>query len=92
MSAYHQDHKLWKDSMTHNGHHFDTWVFGELYVQMGNRNLDSVQSVVAVFALFNIFCSGIVEAYSGATGDIGQLSRYYLLLRAAITNEIKTTP
>jgi hypothetical protein len=92
MSAYHQDRKLWKDSMPHNEHQFDTWMFGELYVQIGGRNFKSVQSVVAMFALFDVFCSGTVQEYSGTTGDKGRLSRYYLLLRAAITDEINATP
>jgi hypothetical protein len=66
MSAYYLDRTLWKDSMTDNKHQFDTWVFSELYIQIGD-----VQSVVGVLTWFNVFCLGIVQEYSGATGDKG---------------------
>jgi len=92
MSAYDQDRKLWKDSMTHNEHRFDTWVFGSIYVQIGDRNFKSVPSLVAMFAFFDVFCSGVLQEYSDAIGDKGRLTRYYRLLRAAITDEINTTP
>jgi hypothetical protein len=51
-----------------------------------------VPSLVAILAFFDVFCSGVVQEYSDATGDKGRLARYYCLLREAITDEINTTP
>lgn len=73
-------------------HQFEAWAFSVLFIHIGGRNIGSVQSVLGVLTLFDVFCSGIVQEYSGATGDKGRLCRYYLLLRSAITNEIKGTP
>ena len=61
-------------------------------IQIGDHTLTVVQSVVAVFTMFDVFCSSTIEEYSGAARDKGQLCVYYLLLQEAIATETRRTP
>ncbi len=93
MSVYHIDRKLWKESMKgRNNLRFSIWKFNEGSIWIGDRTLMVMRSLVAVFTLFDVFCSSTVKEYSGTAGDKGQLCVYYLLLQEAIATEACRTP
>jgi len=89
MSTYSQDRDLWNRNVDEKpALEVKPWRFSENSVLMGDERVCIDSSLLAVFAMFDVFCSSTVMR---RVGNDARLQAYYCSLQNHIADEVQST-